>query len=111
MALDSEFSTQPLEVTIPELGTIVMYDSSGYSEPVHQVFLYEINEVGCLHLVEWDSLDPFVEVIGGNKYESVTLTGRWGDGSDDVDPPCRDPGPGSLCDVLKIINRNCTNFY
>ncbi|XXG53723.1 hypothetical protein AAC387_Pa03g1778 [Persea americana] len=87
VALDSEFSTQPLEATVPELGTIVMYDSSGYSEPVQQVFLYEINGVGCLHFAEWDSLGPFVKVIGGNKYESVTLTGRWGDGFDDVDPP------------------------
>ena len=36
---------------------------------------------------ERDGFGPFAEVIGGSKYESVTFTGRWGDGLDDIDLP------------------------
>ncbi|XXG41779.1 hypothetical protein AAC387_Pa01g2177 [Persea americana] len=86
-ALNSESPTQPLEAIVTELGTIIMYDPSGNSEPVHQMFLYEIDKVGRLYFTKRDGFGPFAKVVSGDEYESVTLTRRWGDGPDDVNPP------------------------
>ena len=64
-----------------------MYDSSGYSESIHQMLLHKIDKDGRLYFSERDGFGPFAEVIGGSKYESVTFAGRWGDGPDDIDLP------------------------